>query len=171
VTEETRFETRASNTSYSALSILGSATMSSTTHPYLSERGLTPATIETFGLGYSEKGIMKNRIAIPINNREGKLDYRQEQYQLIKLVRLNIRSEPRGDQRQAWRPHRRGCLKGFYVPLLPKPQISKVMTIRFPKGLDSLEDEFSQESITHTKGWRLFCFVLSTVVKLRRRNA
>ena len=42
-------------------------------HPYLTERGLTEATIETFGLGYCSKGIMAGRIAIPIHNPAGEL--------------------------------------------------------------------------------------------------
>jgi DNA primase len=43
------------------------------THPYLAERGLTPETIAEFGLGYCAKGMMANRIAIPIHNLEGKV--------------------------------------------------------------------------------------------------
>jgi DNA primase catalytic core, N-terminal domain len=44
-------------------------------HPYLSERGLTPTTIETFGLGYcvSERSIMRHRILIPIHNEKSEL--------------------------------------------------------------------------------------------------
>ena len=42
-------------------------------HPYLTERGLTVETIADFGLGYCGKGIMAERIAIPINNPEGKV--------------------------------------------------------------------------------------------------
>jgi DNA primase len=44
-------------------------------HPYLAERGLSPETIETFGLGYcvSEKSIMRQRIVIPIHNEDGDL--------------------------------------------------------------------------------------------------
>ena len=42
-------------------------------HPYLSERGFSPATIEHFGLGYASRGIMKGRIAIPVNNPRGEL--------------------------------------------------------------------------------------------------
>jgi len=40
-------------------------------HPYLFERGLNPDTIQEFGLGYCNKGIMRGRIAIPIHNRKG----------------------------------------------------------------------------------------------------
>jgi DNA primase len=40
-------------------------------HPYLTERGLTPETIETFGPGYCTKGTMAERIAIPIHNEQG----------------------------------------------------------------------------------------------------
>lgn len=43
------------------------------THPYLAERGLTPETIAEFGLGYCAKGMMAQRIAIPIHNVEGKV--------------------------------------------------------------------------------------------------
>ena len=42
-------------------------------HPYLTERGLTVKTIVDFGLGYCTKGIMAERIAIPINNPDGKV--------------------------------------------------------------------------------------------------
>lgn len=42
-------------------------------HPYLAERGLTPETIAEFGLGYCAKGMMANRIAIPIHNLDGKV--------------------------------------------------------------------------------------------------
>ena len=42
-------------------------------HPYLAERGLTPETITEFGLGYCAKGMMAGRIAIPINNADGKV--------------------------------------------------------------------------------------------------
>ncbi len=43
------------------------------THPYLATRGLTPASVETFGLGFCAKGVMADRIAIPIHNRTGQL--------------------------------------------------------------------------------------------------
>jgi DNA primase len=42
-------------------------------HPYLLNRGFTPETIENFGLGYCARGLLQNRIAIPLRNREGKL--------------------------------------------------------------------------------------------------
>lgn len=42
-------------------------------HPYLQERGFSPETAAHFGLGFASRGLMKNRIAIPINNREGLL--------------------------------------------------------------------------------------------------
>lgn len=41
------------------------------THPYLAERGLTLETIVDFGAGYCAKGMMAERIAIPIHNPEG----------------------------------------------------------------------------------------------------
>jgi len=37
-------------------------------HPYLAERGLTLETIVDFGLGFCSKGMMADRIAIPIHN-------------------------------------------------------------------------------------------------------
>ncbi|MFL5267941.1 MAG: hypothetical protein ACJ8AH_15340 [Stellaceae bacterium] len=45
------------------------------THPYLAKRGLSPETVETFGLGYcvSEKSIMRQRVVIPIHNERGEL--------------------------------------------------------------------------------------------------
>lgn len=42
-------------------------------HPYLSGRGLQKETIEYFGLGYCQKGLMAGRIAIPIHNAKGEL--------------------------------------------------------------------------------------------------
>jgi len=42
-------------------------------HPYLAERGLTPATVQTFGVGFCSRGLMKGRIAIPIHNERGEL--------------------------------------------------------------------------------------------------
>ncbi|MBA4150140.1 MAG: toprim domain-containing protein [Verrucomicrobia bacterium] len=40
-------------------------------HPYLLERGLTLETLVDFGVGYCAKGMMAERIAIPIHNAEG----------------------------------------------------------------------------------------------------
>src|SRR5262249_42183028 len=40
-------------------------------HPYLAERGLTSETVVDFGVGYCAKGMMAERIAIPIHNPEG----------------------------------------------------------------------------------------------------
>jgi len=43
-------------------------------HPYLTEqRGLTPETIVDFGIGYCVKGMMADRIAIPIHNANGEV--------------------------------------------------------------------------------------------------
>jgi DNA primase len=42
-------------------------------HPYLTERGLTLETIVDFGIGFCAKGMMADRIAIPIHNPEGKV--------------------------------------------------------------------------------------------------
>jgi len=40
-------------------------------HPYLAERGLSADLIETFGLGYCARGVLKGRIAIPIHDERG----------------------------------------------------------------------------------------------------
>lgn len=43
-------------------------------HPHLlSDRGLHPATIEHFGVGYCSRGIMRGTIAIPIHDEQGQL--------------------------------------------------------------------------------------------------
>jgi DNA invertase Pin-like site-specific DNA recombinase len=42
-------------------------------NPYLTERGLTPETIIDFGIGYCGKGMMAERIAIPISNPQGEV--------------------------------------------------------------------------------------------------
>lgn len=42
-------------------------------HPYLVERKLSPATVFEFGMGGCTKGVMSQRIAIPITNAEGQL--------------------------------------------------------------------------------------------------
>jgi DNA primase len=43
-------------------------------HPYLIEqRGLTPETIVDFGIGFCSKGMMADRIAIPIHNIKGEV--------------------------------------------------------------------------------------------------
>lgn len=42
-------------------------------HPYLAERGLTPETVETFGLGFCKKGLLTGHIAIPIHNAAGQI--------------------------------------------------------------------------------------------------
>jgi DNA primase len=43
-------------------------------HPYLIEqRGLTPETIVDFGIGFCSKGMMADRIAIPIHNAKGEV--------------------------------------------------------------------------------------------------
>lgn len=43
-------------------------------HPYLAEqRGLTPETIVDFGIGFCSKGMMADRIAIPIHNAKGEV--------------------------------------------------------------------------------------------------
>lgn len=42
-------------------------------HAYFSERGLSAATVEEFGLGFCAKGTMSGRIVIPIHNAGGEL--------------------------------------------------------------------------------------------------
>lgn len=42
-------------------------------HGFFKERGVLPATIEHFGLGYCSKGMMKGRIVIPIHDHLGQL--------------------------------------------------------------------------------------------------
>jgi len=42
-------------------------------HPYLAERGLTQETIVDFGIGHCSKGMMADRIAIPIHNAKGEV--------------------------------------------------------------------------------------------------
>jgi len=42
-------------------------------HPYLLKRGFTPQTIERFGLGSCSRGMLKDRIAIPLQAQDGKL--------------------------------------------------------------------------------------------------
>ena len=42
-------------------------------HDYLTQRGLTSDTVKHFGLGYCSRGILKNRIAIPVHNEENGL--------------------------------------------------------------------------------------------------
>lgn len=44
-----------------------------TDHAYLTERGLTQATVAEFGLGFCAKGTMSGRIVIPIHNRDSEL--------------------------------------------------------------------------------------------------
>ncbi len=42
-------------------------------HPYLLGRGFTPATIEHFGLGYCSRGMLRERVAIPLRDHDGNL--------------------------------------------------------------------------------------------------
>ena len=42
-------------------------------HVYLSERNLSKSIIEIFGLGVADRGMMKDRLAIPIHNENGEL--------------------------------------------------------------------------------------------------
>jgi DNA primase len=41
--------------------------------PYLVNRGFTPATIRHFGLGFCTRGMLKDRVAIPLRDQEGRL--------------------------------------------------------------------------------------------------
>jgi DNA primase len=43
------------------------------THPYLASRGFSRDTIAQFGLGYCERGLLKDRIAIPLHDAAGRL--------------------------------------------------------------------------------------------------
>jgi DNA primase len=42
-------------------------------HPYLLSRGFTPETITYFGLGFCARGLLKDRIAIPLHDHKGRL--------------------------------------------------------------------------------------------------
>ena len=42
-------------------------------HPYLYGRGFTAETIKHFGLGFCSRGMLKDRVAIPLHDYEGKL--------------------------------------------------------------------------------------------------
>lgn len=42
-------------------------------HPYLAGRGFNRDTIAHFGLGYCSRGLLKDRIAIPLHNQTGEL--------------------------------------------------------------------------------------------------
>lgn len=42
-------------------------------HPYLLERGFTAETIEHFGLGFCNRGMLKMRVAIPLHDAQGQL--------------------------------------------------------------------------------------------------
>ena len=42
-------------------------------HPYLPSRGFTPETIAHFGLGFCSRGLLKDRVAIPLHDHEARL--------------------------------------------------------------------------------------------------
>lgn len=42
-------------------------------HPYLLNRGFSQDTIDHFGLGFCSRGMLKDRMAIPLHDHEGKL--------------------------------------------------------------------------------------------------
>ena len=42
-------------------------------HPYLKQRGFTKETVSNFGLGYCSRGLMQERIVIPLHDAAGKL--------------------------------------------------------------------------------------------------
>jgi DNA primase len=42
-------------------------------HPYLAGRGFTPEIVKHFGLGFCSRGMLKDRVAIPLHDVDGKL--------------------------------------------------------------------------------------------------
>lgn len=42
-------------------------------HPYLRARGFSPETVAYFGVGFCSRGLLKDRIAIPLHDHEGNL--------------------------------------------------------------------------------------------------
>ena len=42
-------------------------------HPYLLNRGFSQETIDHFGLGFCSRGLLKDRVAIPLHDHEGRL--------------------------------------------------------------------------------------------------
>jgi DNA primase len=50
---------------------LGFALTLDPAHPYLKERDLTSGLVDTFGLGFCNRGSMAGRVCIPIHNAEG----------------------------------------------------------------------------------------------------
>ena len=42
-------------------------------HPYLLRRGFTAATIAHFGLGFCSRGMLKDRLAVPLHDNDGRL--------------------------------------------------------------------------------------------------
>jgi DNA primase len=42
-------------------------------HPYLVSRGITPDTIARFGLGFCRRGLLKDRVVIPLRDEKGRL--------------------------------------------------------------------------------------------------
>lgn len=42
-------------------------------HPYLHDRGFNSATVERFGLGFCDRGMLQGRIAIPLHDANGRL--------------------------------------------------------------------------------------------------
>lgn len=42
-------------------------------HPFLTDRGVTHEQAEAFGIGFCSRGMMRNRIAIPLHNTHGEL--------------------------------------------------------------------------------------------------
>jgi DNA primase len=42
-------------------------------HPYLLNRGFSQETIDHFGVGFCSRGMLKDRVAIPLHDHEGKL--------------------------------------------------------------------------------------------------
>ena len=42
-------------------------------HPYLKSRGFSPETIASFGIGFCSRGVLKDRVAIPLKDQFGRL--------------------------------------------------------------------------------------------------
>jgi DNA primase len=44
-------------------------------HPYLLNRGFSQETIDHFGLGFCSRGMLKDRMAIPLHDHDGNVWY------------------------------------------------------------------------------------------------
>lgn len=89
-------------------------------HPYLAERGLNSETINDFGIGYCAKGMMADRIAIPILNTDGNV---------VAYVGRSI-GEPKGDSAKYKLPQGfRKSLELFNIDRALKEPIEKPLGI------------------------------------------